>query len=387
MKIVHLIDYYQPAVGYQETFLAREHKKIGHQVYVVTSDRYFPFPSYGSVLKNILGKRIVGKGKRIEEGINVLRLPTIEILGGPIVLLEGLENALKKINPDLLLCHGMHSLTAALAGKIKKKLGYRLIYDTHAAPFNTNFNSSIIKRLYHVYFDNFIKPVVMNNADGIFAIGDDERDFICREYNLKSTRVPIIHLGIDKVRFQYSILQRRVLRKKLNLNQSDVLVVYAGKITPEKDIEILCEGLLKCKSDNIKLLLLGDGNGTYINKLKTKYNNALIIWLPLVPNKKLGGYYSAADIGVWPGNSSITILEAMSSRLPLILPSTSSTAFLDNSGGILRFPRGNSTRLAGIIKKLSKNDSLRRKIGRKSQNYVNTHLRWGIIARQILKLV
>jgi hypothetical protein len=25
MRIVHIIDYYQPAMGYQETFLAREH--------------------------------------------------------------------------------------------------------------------------------------------------------------------------------------------------------------------------------------------------------------------------------------------------------------------------------------------------------------------------
>ena len=44
MKIVILIDYFQPKLGYQEFFLAKEMQKLGHQVYVATSNYYFPFP-------------------------------------------------------------------------------------------------------------------------------------------------------------------------------------------------------------------------------------------------------------------------------------------------------------------------------------------------------
>ena len=56
MKIVHLTSYFQPQLGYQEYFLAREHIKLGHDVWVVTSDRYFPFPDYDKTVKNILGR-------------------------------------------------------------------------------------------------------------------------------------------------------------------------------------------------------------------------------------------------------------------------------------------------------------------------------------------
>ena len=46
MKIVHLVDYFQPKVGYQEYFLALEHQKLGHDIRVITSDYYFPFVNY-----------------------------------------------------------------------------------------------------------------------------------------------------------------------------------------------------------------------------------------------------------------------------------------------------------------------------------------------------
>jgi hypothetical protein len=42
MKIVHIVDYFQPVLGYQEAFLAKEHAKLGHEVFVITSDRYAP---------------------------------------------------------------------------------------------------------------------------------------------------------------------------------------------------------------------------------------------------------------------------------------------------------------------------------------------------------
>jgi hypothetical protein len=51
MKIIHVIDYFQPQLGYQETFLAKEQAKQGHEVYVLTSDRYNPIVYKGNAAK------------------------------------------------------------------------------------------------------------------------------------------------------------------------------------------------------------------------------------------------------------------------------------------------------------------------------------------------
>jgi hypothetical protein len=54
MKIVHISDYFTLKLGYQEAFLAREEVKNKDEVYILTSNRNYPFPNYEETYKNIL---------------------------------------------------------------------------------------------------------------------------------------------------------------------------------------------------------------------------------------------------------------------------------------------------------------------------------------------
>ena len=155
MRIIHLIDYFQPKIGYQETFLAREQINLGHNVFVVTSDRFYPFPEYNSTYSKILGNRITGAKESIEEGIQTIRLPTFEIPGSTLLLLKGLKNKIANHNPDVIHCHGVFSLLSLHAARLKPILKYKLIYDTHASHFNTDFTSSIPKKIYLNIYNKF----------------------------------------------------------------------------------------------------------------------------------------------------------------------------------------------------------------------------------------
>ena len=176
MKIVHLIDYYQPKIGYQEYFLAREHAKLGHKTYVITSDRYFPFPDYDKIYKGILGNRFTGPGVKKEEGVHIIRLKSWEIPHTNLIYLHQLKNSLFKIKPDLVICHGVYSLTSFIISRYKKNLGFKLIYDNHAAAFNTDFNKSISRKIYHYFYKSFFASSIINNADKIIAVGVAEQD-------------------------------------------------------------------------------------------------------------------------------------------------------------------------------------------------------------------
>ena len=72
MKILHIINYFQPQLGYQEYFLAKEQVKMGHKVYVVTSNLYFPFPNYEQTFQNILGPRKFNPGNKNIDGIRYM---------------------------------------------------------------------------------------------------------------------------------------------------------------------------------------------------------------------------------------------------------------------------------------------------------------------------
>jgi len=388
MRIIHLVDYFQPKLGYQETFLAREHAKLGHKVWVVTSDRYYPFSNYMTAFYKLLGKRLVGSGTRIEEGVKTIRLKSFEIPATPLIYLLDLKKTLKNIKPDVIYCHNMFSITSGRVAYLKSQIGYKLIYDTHAASFNTNLTNSLPKKIYHFLYQRLAVPKIKKESDAIFAIGEEEQKFICQEFNIDKKNVPIIRLGVDIERFVFARKKRDTVRKKLNLSEDDILIVFAGKIFPYKDLHILFRAVKILDDRRIKLLIIGDGDRKYIKRLREMLpEKNTLIWIPFLLNRELPSYFSGADIGIWPGNPSITMLEAMSCGLPLILSRSVGTEYLDESRAVLWFKRNRSEVLSEQIKKLSYNISTRRKMRSYVRSYIERKLSWETIAKQTLEII
>lgn len=388
MKIVHLIDYFQPKVGYQEFFLAREHQKMGHEVTVITSDRYFSFPNYDETYLGVMGRRVIGKTVRVEEGVKVRRLSCAEIVPGSLVILLGLQKTLKEVRPDLVFCHNVFSITSFLAAFYKKNAGYKLIYDTHAARFNTDFSGNVTKRLYGFVYQKAAIPLIKNRADGFFAIGDEEQKFLSFQFNMDRMDIPIIRYGVSMkngISFKNEIT---TVRKKLGMGYGGILVVYTGKVTPNKEINILVEAFKQFKSHNkIRLMIIGGGDKKYLDDLrKLAGTEVKLILLPFIENKELVRYYCASDFGVWPGDPSAGILEAMACGLPVILPYAAETEYLDNSGGIVRFKRGDVQDLTEKIEKLAKDKDYRGKTGKNARKFIKNELSWEKIAKMTLNL-
>lgn len=388
MRIVHLVDYFQPKLGYQETFLAREHAKLGHKVWVVTSDRYYPFSNYMTAFYKLLGKRLVGSGTRIEEGIKTIRLYGWEIMGAPLIYLPDLFQTLSDVKPDVVFCHNMYSLISASAAYLKPKIGYKLIYDTHTASFNTNLTDTIPKKLYYFFYHLLAVSKIKKEKDAIFAIGEEEQQFICQDFNFNKKNIPIIRLGVDIQRFHLSAKRRNIIREKLGAQKNDILMIFTGKIHPKKDIHILLQALNEINNKNIKLMIIGDGDNDYLKRLKKIIRDKRrVIWKHFVANDELPSYYSASDFGTWPGNPSISMLEAMSCNLPLVLPKSEGTKYLDKSGAIVWFERSNIKELAERIKQLSYNMGKSKELGYKVRNFIKNNLSWRKIAEQTLSII
>ena len=77
----------------------------------------------------------------------------------------------------------------------------------------------------------------------------------------KSTKV--IYNGIDTEMF--SMQKRKNLRNKMrikyNLNEDDIVLLYAGRIHQSKGLDIIVEAFLECykNNNNLKLLIVGGG--------------------------------------------------------------------------------------------------------------------------------
>jgi len=391
MKIAHLSQYFQPKLGYNDLYLPMKQQAMGHEVCVITSDRYMPSTRF---FGNIVGNRIVGTGKFYEEGILTYRLPCL-FERESVILTYGIKKALGIFKPDVVHCHDIFSLAIIAAAFYKESLNFALVVDS----ITGTFDPRKIKRMAYLAYKYFLFPYVMRKADVFCAINEGSRSWLQEKLEVLPQNIELIPLGADMDLFKYDSFKRGEIRKSLELSDGNVLIVYSGKMLPEKDITtlILAVASLPDRTKNrVRILLVGSGPNFYteeVSRLACRHElSGSVHFHPPVHRKRLSEFYSAADIGVWPGSPSNSIIEAMSAGLPIIIAgyrtlrhdAHDTSNLLEYHNG-LSFVKGSAKELAACIEKLVEDEKLRCGMGVKSRKLVEDKLNWGTIARKTLE--
>ncbi len=383
MKIVHLIDYFQPAMGYQETFLAREQLRLGHEVTVVTSDRYAPFSNYAGIMQPLLGERIRTPGRLVEEGIPVWRLP-VRFERAYRCWLEGLAQALATLRPDVVHAHNVVKLSTLQAALLKPRLGYRLVVDDHQHPIDLNTRWS--GRLFYGAFRLLLAPLFRSRIDTMVAIIDQIAPIIREVYGLKEPPVQVIELGVDTELFRPDETARQTLRAELRLETGDFLIIYTGKVIPSKGVHWLLEALPHCRPQ-VKVLILGNAPADYCQQLNqvvvTHHLEERVLWRAAMRQIELPGYYAAADVACWPRGISAAMLEAAACALPLVIAFGTLSQRVGYGNG-LEYQEGNVAELARRLTQLAQNPAQARQMGARGRQLVEEHHSWAEINRQFL---
>lgn len=387
MKIVHIETYFQPQLGYQLFFLAREQQKFGHKVSIITSDRYGSFRNYDETTKPILGDRKLKKtGRFIERGIETYRLKTLFEHGNQL-LMVGINGLVKKLNPDIIHVHGVIVATNWPILFNKKKCP--VIFDCHATYDVFNLDR-IDKKLFFWFTKRFILPKLINYGDNFIGVSEESCELMKKEYKIPNEKIDYISLGADEELFSFNDKKRKNIREKLFVKPGEILIVHVGKLVKEKEPHILIKACLPLfnKYQNLKLLIVGNGPEDYINKMKSMIKNheKHIIWLDRVEQKILPEIYSGSDIAVWPAECSMTMIEASSTKLPIIVAEHEAikTRVKNNNG--FTFQRGDYKQLSTIIEKLIKNEKLRKEMGENGRILIEKELSWKNIAIQTINL-
>jgi len=393
MKIAHIISYFQPKLGYQEFYLAREQKKMGHKVCVITSDRYFPYPNFSITMGEILGTRYVGPGIFNEEGISVIRLPTLfEYATYNFIL--GLKKTLDNFNPDVVHAHDVSSPITMMTIALKNKFKYKVIVDCHM-DYTLRSKSKIHSVFFYLWSRNPICRWLIRRADGFIAVAESSRLWLSNEWGIGREKIKMIPLGAETDIFFPDDSKRKLMRDKLNIAKNEILILYAGKMHETKDIDVLLRSfiLLSQKYNNIKIILIGNGSKKYMDKLyklveKEKIRKNVLFY-PFQSKIMLPYYYNAADIGVWPGDPSITIVEAMSTGVPIIIPnsdsrySTDLSHYINKDNGFV-FTRGNYIELHNLLEKMIIDNELRKNMSKNSRINVVNFLSWRLVCEKTL---
>lgn len=128
---------------------------------------------------------------------------------------------------------------------------------------------------------------------------------------------------------------KRRMRAKANIPENSIVLLYAGRISPEKNIGLLVEMmklLAKDAEKDFRLLVAGAGpEADWLKKQTEKYFPGKILQLGHLDKETLADYYANCDVFVHPNPREpfgIAPLEAMVSGVPTLAP---------NSGGILSY--------------------------------------------------
>jgi len=403
VKIAHLSQYFQPKIGYNDLYLPLKQQETGHEVCVITSDRYMPNTRF---FGNVMAERIVGTGTFREEGILTYRLPCLLEIKNVGLLVRGIKKALSMSKPDVVHCHDVISTNLIAVAFHKKSLDYAFVADS----ITGTFHPDKARKMAYLFYKYSLFPYIANKVDKFIAITDGAQRWLSEEIGVATRRIELIPLGADMNLFVRNIARRKGIRQALGLSDDAVLIVYSGKIIPEKELEVLVQAVSSLPLDlkrKVHMLLVGNGRESYterISKLADRQGLSNKLHLhPAVHRIQLPDYYSSADIAIWPGTPSNSIIEAMSTELPIIIAKYQSSEqeaqdtsslfsyqydtsnLLEYNNG-LRFSRGSFEQLAKCIEKLAEDEKLRRNMGLEGRRLVEEKLNWNEISKKTLEL-
>jgi glycosyltransferase involved in cell wall biosynthesis len=371
MKIMHVVNFFDPRLGYAEFYISKKQQDFGFEVCVVSS----VFPPYGN-------QRWLPGLNRLE-GIDVFQLRSACRFRDNILFFDpfSLRKIIKNFSPDVIHCHGLLSPLSQMVLMLKGSCGCKVVGDviTGISPFASQLFPA---------FKRFFNFLILGKVDALFACNRAVEKFLVEDLDISSLKVHLIPLGADVELFRPDRCQREETRKLLQFSSKDVVLIYTGKFLQSKRIHDLLKASKPVidKNSNFKLLLIGDGPASYGQRLQLLIgklgieNNVLL--MKTVHRTELPRFYNAADFAVWPGSFSISIIEAMACGLPIIIAKSDWTShYLEYKNGC-SFKAGDINHLSSIMLRVSLDSSLRKSMGFGSRKMVEDKLNWHAIVNQ-----
>ena len=142
------------------------------------------------------------------------------------------------------------------------------------------------------------------------------------------------------------------IRESYGLAADAPVVIFVGRVVPGKRIETLVEALAKPTLSSVHLLVTGEVDEAYKKFFLSGTSKSLrgrLHFTGKVAFDELPAYFSAADVGVWPGDIAISVIDAMSCGLPIVLPDCESASHFSSAGNGITYSPGDSEDLVRAL--------------------------------------
>jgi glycosyltransferase involved in cell wall biosynthesis len=378
-------------MGYLQNTLTRYLARLGADVHLITMDLppYYQFEGYQESYGTFTGSESLVPGS-----IESYDGYTLHVVGHRRVLgymrMVGLWKKLASVRPHVvqtLAAIGWIPLDAALA---KPFLGYKLFSGNHtcASVFPLARRQAAIwdrERL-----RSFLTRTLTGRFQSLFtercyAATTDCAEIAKRFFGVQKRKVAVSPLGVDTELFYPSrdgshLEERRLVRQRFGFSDGDIVCIYSGRFTQDKNPLLLANAVSRLSARGEPFRGLFVGNGPQRESIQASSGCAVH---PFVPVHELAHYFRAADIGVWPRQESMSMLDGASCGLPIVVNDTLlATERIDGNGITYRLDDAEDLERALLTLRSAQ---VRRSLGACGASRIAREFSWEAVARRRLR--
>ena len=166
---------------------------------------------------------------------------------------------------------------------------------------------------------------IYRNVDVAFYVGTHNKAYY-KNFGLKEKQLVFAPHAVDNERFQKENIKKEAVKIKkdaLGVKEGEILILYAGKLDSNKNVNLLADAFTSCDFKNVHLIIAGSGPEeiNLKNKFATKKN---IHFLPFQNQKQMPALYALCDVFVLPSKAEtwgLALNEAMAGGKTVIASS------------------------------------------------------------------
>lgn len=285
-------------------------------------------------------------------GVPIYRVPGVSFPLYPRITLSpshwGVGRALKRFRPDVI--HAVNPFILGVGGMYYAwRFGLPLVasYHTKVAAYARYYKMNHLADLARWYTRQ-----MHNRADINLCTSEATRDYLVSE-GVRNVR--LWPQGVDSRRFRPDLASPEWRGRLSDGNPDDRVLLYVGRLAPEKGIETL-EAVLR-KMPGTRLAIVGDGPAR--GALERVYAGTPTVFTGLLQGEDLAAAYASADVFVFPSTTDtlgMAMLEALSSGLPVLASRSGGSHEIVSEGenGLL-YEAGSAASLVAAARELLEN--------------------------------
>ena len=328
MRVVFVTDLFQPEMGYATVRLPVAMAKVqGVEVHVVTSGFHSPVQSLSESDRQLEMEKCKERAGSVSsfEGVNIHFLDS-SLTANTGMKMLGLRKKFQELNPDIVQVFVHMGWSAIDGARLKKILNYKLFTGNHTTasvfPLCLNPKPFFHPRRFKEWLRRGLPGRFISSQTEICYGATIDCSYVAQNFlGVPAKKIKTVPLGVDTVYFHPAATDSEhknafELRSRLGVDAEEIMCVYTGKFTPDKNPLLLAQAVqaLRQKGEPFRAVFFGDGA-----QLAEMLAVPDVIVHPFVHFSELGHLFRAADIGVWPTQESTSMIDCAACGTPIIV--------------------------------------------------------------------